>query len=379
MRIALVITELYPGGAERCLASLAEFLQRQGHQVMVLSLWDLPRTPSQRLLVERLESNAIAVRSVHWNHWWETWASLRRLERALRDFRPEIVQSFLFHANVGSAWACRRLDIPLVGGARVTQPSRLRRLLHRWATASMHRLVCVSQGVANHCRLVEHISAEKLMVIPNGIDLPHAEGTPVDLAAWGLPREARVLLYVGRLDPQKGIVELSQRWDELLGQLPEHHVVILGTGPQEQTVQRLTKRSACGARVHLLGWVANPLDWMRSAEMLLLPTRYEGMPNVVMEAMAVGTPVVCFAVEGIAELMGEDEELVAAQIVPRGDFHRFVRAVHRLAADAQLRRRIGAGNRHRIGNHFSLEQQLQKYEQLYLSLLDRLPAPPRDT
>ncbi len=365
MRIALVITELEPGGAEKCFVHLACFLKSRGHEVFVWLLHP-PPTSGRYQLIEQLDIAGISWRSAHFARPWQLLKAVRWLRAELRSFAPDVVQSFLFHANVLSAMAVRKYPWRLFGGARVAQPERWRQLAQRWASKHMQRLVCVSDSVAAHCQQYEKIPTEKLCVIPNGIDLQSLAliGSP----CWtelGLPANARVLLFVGRLTPQKGILDfVSRQATAVLEQLPEHQLVLMGAGEQETVIRRTIEALSVAERVHVVGWQATAVTWMKAAELLLLPARYEGMPNVVLEAMALGKPVVSFDVDGVSELLG-NSAAAQLQLIQPGVWHEFGEALVRLATNSEAQHRCGQENRQRVEQLFQLEQQMIKYEQLY--------------
>jgi glycosyltransferase involved in cell wall biosynthesis len=119
---------------------------------------------------------------------------------------------------------------------------------------------------------------------------------------------------------------------------------------------------ACGDRIAFLGRSDIVNAWMRHSEILIHPARYEGMPNVVLEAMAHGLPVVAFRVEGIAELLGDAAE---AQTGPKEDWSGWVDRVIEIGRDRALRERLGAANRLRAETTFRLEDQLAHYLALW--------------
>ncbi|MCA9131669.1 MAG: glycosyltransferase [Planctomycetales bacterium] len=365
MRIALIITELNPGGAEKCFTNLACFLKQAGHSVAVWQLGPPPREP-KKILTRQLEQHGIAWHSGSARHAWHFPQTVHWLRSEMKAFRPEVVQSFLFHANLAAVLASGSLPCRRFGGARVRQPEPWRQWLQRWAAGRMEKLICVSNSVADHCHLREKIARDRLLVIPNGIALPQSSEPPPSWQQFGLPAGAPVLLFVGRLTAQKGIREFLQRCAaELLAQLPGHHLVLMGDGELAPALEKIRHRCAAGGRIHLIGWQDTPQRWIRASELLLLPARYEGMPNALLEAMAVAKPLVSFDVDGVRELLGEGAA-AEAQIAPAQDFAALTRTLVALASAPRQLQQCGQHNRRRIEQHFQLQQQLERYLHAYV-------------
>ncbi len=368
MRIALTITELHPGGAETCLVNLAGYLQGRGHQVQVWQLW--PDPPSdKRSLTDQLD---------RWGIEWSSGGAIhaRNFPRAamwlrseLRAFQPDVVQAFLFHANLATAYAVGGLGAAFFGGVRVRQPQRIRWWLQRQASRRMHKLICVSHMVAEHCREVEGIPPGLIEVIPNGIDI-RQEFREVSWGQLQLPRENPVILFVGRLDEQKGIEEFLQRADRLLVALPTHQIVLMGDGPLKTRLRHIKDQLSNSDRVHLVGWHPRAIDWMRIAQMLVLPAKYEGMPNVILEAMLAGIPAVTFNVDGVEELLNKSRE----QVVQPGNYDALMAAIVRLGTDAELREQCAQSNLNRVRQEFDLDLQLSHYEALYIQAAHAIQA-----
>jgi len=151
-RLAFVITELEPGGAERCLVELATRLDRSRFSPVVYSLGPAPAEGKQTL-VARLSAAQIPTRFLGFCRMRAYFAAVRRLAELLREQQAEIVQTFLFHANVVGAQAAKAAGVPhVVTGIRVADPRWWRTAVERMATASADRFVCVSQNVADFCR-----------------------------------------------------------------------------------------------------------------------------------------------------------------------------------------------------------------------------------
>lgn len=367
VRLALCVTSLAPGGAERCLAEIAAGLDRTRFRPIVVSLAPLPQK-GQPSVAGRIEQAGVEIHSLNVRGKWQAWSAVSRLTRLLKTHRPHIVQSFLFHANIVSRLAARRASVPrIVCGIRVAE----RR--HRWylwldrlTAGRVDRQVCVSQAVADFSRERGRLPAQQLLVIPNGIDLSRYTGvTPANLTELSLPPGRRTIIHVGRLDPQKRIdwlLDLSPAW---LRQCPQHDLLLVGDGPQRSDLVRQAKRLGIGERVHFVGWRSDVPPLLAASDALVLSSAWEGMPNVVLEAMASGLPMVATDVEGVREALGPDS---AEQIVPLDNPHDFCQKLMAIAGDRKLAARLGERNRARVAAEFSLTGMIAKYEQLYLDL-----------
>ena len=363
MRIDLVITELDDGGAERCCGDLAIYLRGRGHQVRLIVLGPIPQPPRNQLY-GRMVRAGIWMEFIGAEKWYQFPSALWKLRRLVAKDPPEITQSFLWHANVSCAAIYPRWKIPLVGGHRVAELRSSRNAWSRWAATKMKRVVCVSNSLAAWCTQQERIPAEKIIVIPNGIDLGNIALQEV------LPDEMRkqpALLFVGRLHLQKGIDVLMDNAEAILTALPKHHLVIIGYGALRPIVDSWAREFRFRDRVHVLGQRSDVAAWMKQSQLLILPSRFEGMPNAVLEAMALAIPVATLQVEGVSELLGE---LATEQCVTRDDWHAWRDLVIQLGMAPDRCRELGEANQVRVRENFQLDVQLKRYEDLYRSLLE---------
>src|SRR5262249_43446499 len=142
----------------------------------------------------------------------------------------------------------------VVTGIRVADPRWWRTALERTATALADRFVCVSQGVAEFCRQ-RGFSADKLVVIPNGVELSaFRDVQAANLEALGVPEGRRVILYVGRLDKQKGLDRFFRELPAAFHELPDHDLLIIGEGRLRSDLSRYVQEQGVGSRVHFAGW-----------------------------------------------------------------------------------------------------------------------------
>jgi glycosyltransferase involved in cell wall biosynthesis len=299
------------------------------------------------------------------------------LAARLRRQRPHLVQTFLFHANVVGRLAARWAGVPrVVSGIRVAERRArwhlwLDRLTHRWAD----RHVCVSQSVAQFA--AQHgLPADRLVVIPNGIEVgQYPSSKPADLAPLGIPPGSRVVIFVGRLDRQKGLEWLLATTPSWIDRVPGCHLLLVGHGPELRPLQWLRDRLGLTSRVHFALWRPDVAELMAASNLLVLPSRWEGMPNVVLQAMASRLPVVATDVEGVRELLGESAE---AQVVPFGDSPRLAERLVELLTNPAAATALGQENRRRSEQQFSLQAMVSAYESLWQSLAGTTDNPKPD-
>ncbi len=364
MRIDFVVTELFAGGAERCLTELALGVTSAGDTARVFSLGPFPEG-DRAVLLGRLRDGGVECSSGGLRGFRTLPRCYSRLRQWLREGRPDVCQTFLYHGNVLGTWAAAAEGIAVrVGGMRVAESRPLRCLTERRAVRRMTAAVCVSGAVARFARETLAAPDSITRVIPNGVDM--ARFDQADRACWstlGWPRDAEVTIFVGRLHPQKGIDLLQRQIDRIVPLESRRKLLFVGDGPLRGGLEQWARRIGHD-RVQVAGWQADVAPLLRGARLLVLPSRYEGMPNVVLEAMASGLPVVCSRVEGVAELLGDDDR----QTFAAGDDVAMAERVERLYEDAELAASLGRQNRVRAANSFSIETMVASYRGLYREL-----------
>jgi glycosyltransferase involved in cell wall biosynthesis len=364
--LALIITELEVGGAERCLVNLATGLDRDRFAPVVYSLAP-PPAGSASALVDQLRRAEIPLQFVGVRSTWQFGTAVGRLRRLVARQHPQIVQTFLFHANIVGTLACRFRPRPaLVHGMRVADPARWRLLAERRLNGFAERVTCVSRSVADFYVQRAGIPESKIVVIPNGIDVAaYTTAPPLDRAELGVAPGRRLMTFVGRLHAQKGLDWLLELLPGVLSQVPDVDVVLVGRGPERQRLQTAVGSLGLADRVHFAGWRADVPGLLRASCLLVLPSRWEGMPNAVLEAMAAGLPVVSTRVQGVAELLGEAAE---PQTAACGDHQEFAAKLVQVLGDRALADQLGRQNRQRAAERFSLAAMCAAYAQLYESL-----------
>jgi len=319
-------------------------------------------------LVETLERSGVGVRYFGARRTIEFPRVVLSLRRHFAVERPRIVQAFLFHANVAATLAARLSGVPhMVTGIRVDEPHRRWRLalsgsIDRW----VERHVCVSRAACDFSLRRAGLPQGKLVVIPNGVDVDRFAGAPPSsLESLGVRPDRRIITFIGRLDEQKGLAWLVDLMPRIFARLSGHDLLLVGSGPQRALLERLVADRGLSERVHFAGFREDVPGILAASDLLVLPSRWEGMPNVILEAMASGKPVVASDVEGVAEALGEG---ASPQTVPAGDAEGFVHKVLTNVTDARLRALLGEQNQARARDVFGLQAMVDAYERLYQSL-----------
>jgi len=371
-RIVLTTTELRPGGAERCLVDLALGLSPGKYEPLVYVLAPPPPEPQDGLL-NALRRASIPTHFFHARYSVSLPLVVARFRARLRQDQPSLVQSFLYHSHLVSVIAnelWRTAARPrIVAGLRVGGESRFRQAVRRILARRTDAYVCVSDDVAHEFETAGGLPGKKLHVIPTGVDgATYADRShPVFPPSLGIATGRRLLLMLGRAGEQKGSDRLLQGAARLLRDLPQHDLLCVGPGMRSARSQVLPQlnRAGIAERVHACDWFPNVVGLLQVCEILLLPSRWEGFPRVVLEAMAGGLPVVACDVQGVRQALGE---LGRAQIVPAHDFEAFASRVAELAERSD-RIEIGRANAQRVADHFSLARMVAAYERLYDSVL----------
>ena len=343
------------GGAERCLTNLACGLARHNFDCQVYALASRPQIDDLAL---QLEQHEVPVRFLGIESRRQVLRATRLLKQQLNEQRPQLVQSFMFHANVIAQMAVARISPPtrptLIGGLRVADPSRCRMILERRACKRMQHVVCVSQSVAGFAEKRLGLPQNKIGVIANGIDV-----TRFKLPASG---QARTLLFVGRLHKQKGLDWFIPLLPDLFAKHEDLEFHLVGEGPQRDELEGLVQQLGLSDRVRFLGWRRDADQLIASSETVVLPSRWEGMPNVLLEAMAARKPVVACTAEGVNELLGP---LADSQTVPFGASDSMSTLLSKICSSSEQRDELARENRRRVEQHFSLESVIAQYAETY--------------
>lgn len=373
MRVLHVITSLADGGAEAVLTRLVAHDTADSHHVVSLTDMGKYGSPLRQAgaTVTALEMprGRTTLRGLH---------GLYKLWRAVRAWRPDVVQTWMYHADLLGGLAGRLAGPPVVWGIRNTtleagrssaatvRVARLCARLSRWLPTRI--VACAQAAVRVHAAL--GYDAGRMVVIPNGYDLarlaPDPEARARLRAEWDVPDDLPLVGMVARLDPQKDHVNLLRALTQLVRSGFDFRIVLVGDGPlaARATLAAGIEDAGLDEHVCLLGTRMDIPDIMNALDVHVLSSAYgEAFPNVLAEAMACGTPCVTTDVGDAAAIVGEtgwvvpprDAQALAAALAAALDTWR--------AGDEWRARQQCA--RDRIGNQFGLDKMVEQYRAVW--------------
>lgn len=368
MRIFLFITKSEQGGAQTHVVQLSEFFVARGDTVAIMS------APGGWLETEVVRCGAVFLANPYLQNTTNPlrlWNAHKTFLHAINQFHPDIVACHSTIAGLIGRLSLRK-KIPTVFTAHgwgFTQGTPfLRRLtlpfLERLAGMFTDKIICVSQ---NDLRLAEQkhiISTQKLALIHNGVAVPDSRPDPFSQKNNNNPVR---IIFVGRLAAPKEPLRLLEVFRNLPVNMQQMcSLNIVGNGPQHELLKRFIDENNLKNTVRLLGDIphAQVVSYLQSADIFILPTRWEGFPYTILEAMACGLPVIATDVGGISEAIQK-----TGILIPKENTQALTNALTCLIQNSVERKRLGEAGFKRVQEQFSLDGMCQKTLQVYESIL----------
>jgi glycosyltransferase involved in cell wall biosynthesis len=365
-RVTYVIGALGKGGAEYQLVELLRGLDRTRFAPTVVSLSRGDHWAGS------IREVGVPLHELAQRHGFEV-GRLRGLRAILRTSRPHLLHTILWSGNVYGRLAAVGLGIPVILAAERNVIRRppwqvgLERILDRWTTAYLVNAAAVADEMCQRGGLPR----AKMHLVQNGIDLTrlpaYDEERGLARGRLGFAPGRRLVVQVGRLAPQKDQATFLRAVARLAPQVPDVDFLIAGDGPLRPELERRAQELGIAERVRFLGLRHDVPSLLAGADVLALTSRWEGLPNAVIEAMATGAAVVATDVGGCAELVGDGE---AGHLVPVGDDEAVARTLRRLLDDEGERLRCVRAARRRVEAELTTQHMVGRTEALYGRLLE---------
>lgn len=365
-RIVVLVSSMGRGGAERVAANLCNAWVAQGREVWLVATYlgdrgvTFPLDEGVRLLF--LSDLAAVPGSFQRGSLWK----LLTLRRWLAKVRPQVVVSFLPNVNVLAVAATRGLGLPLIvceradpaAGVEMSWPLHVA----RWV---LYPLACAVTVQTTHAasRLRQRLPlCRKLVVIPNPLPrrLVATEARAPSAMGSGL------VIAVGRLSAEKGFDRLLHAFHAAFGDSPQWRLEIWGDGPLREPLRRLADTLGLKDRAVLPGATDDPWAEMSRAQIFALTSAYEGFPNAMLEAMALGVATISFDCNSGPRDLTDGGRV--GVLVPPGDVAAMARQMRALADDPSRRRSLGVDGSAYVRRAFSEDAVLGRWDALFATV-----------
>jgi len=364
VRILFVVNRLIPGGAEKMIVASFNSLPRDRYEVWLLTFFPEKEKSFSDRVQDRARWRVIPFTSYFsFRFWHELGVFLRRNEF---DIAISTLYFSSFVMRLARIFAPRTKCIVREANVFEGGKSRRQQFMDRILSRITHRYIAVSENVRSSMA-AGGIPFQKISVLPNGIAAEWFEAAPAGRREamrqdLGIPLHAKVFITVGELrSPKKGIPDLLAAMALVFKKHPDAYLLLVGEGQFPVAPEH-------GRRILFLGnktRTGEVRELLSLADVFVLPSLWEGFPNVLLEAMASGLPSVCTAVGGVPEILTEDTGF----LVRPGDTEALAENMSRLLANDALRGRMGAAAQNRARG-FSWEAYIEGLERVIAGVSD---------
>ncbi|MBI5740379.1 MAG: glycosyltransferase [Nitrospirae bacterium] len=364
IKVCYIIGQLGKGGAERQLYELVKGLDRERFHPVVISLSQggLWKDEIQKLNVQVIELQ----RKKNWE-----FSRLLKLFRLLKSVKPDIVHTFMFSANSYGRVAAVLCRVPVIIASERCERNKYemgkyQNYIDRLLALFSQGIICNSRGVALTLINKYSFASRKIMVVHNGINADNF--FKQDCIGGTDKRAQKIIVTVGRLYHQKNHRLFLEAAKIVLKKSEDKEIkfLIIGKGPLQEELENYAESLGIRGNVIFAGERNDIPEVLHDADIFVMTSLYEGMPNAVMEAMAAGLPVVASDVGGSNELVVDGE---TGFLCPCDNAALIAERVIHLLADPQNSSVMGERGRERILRDFTLQKMVDDTQGIYIKLL----------
>jgi glycosyltransferase involved in cell wall biosynthesis len=378
LRILQFITPAGFYGAERWVLAMANNINRDG---VICDLAVTRESPDQDLSVAEYYPQD-KDQQVHYldMHGRFDFRVVSKLCEVIRNRQIDVIHTHGYKSDILGLLAAKRTGIACVStphgfsgdvGFKLATFIRIGTYMLRY----FDRVVPLSEELMDDMKRFK-VPESKTSFIRNGVDL-----TEIDAALAGLPKdrvmneEARVIGFIGQMIPRKGIPDLISVFDQLHQQAPDLRLQLLGDGSQRQELEHQASGVASANAIEFLGFRSDRLELLSNFSLFVMTSSLEGIPRCMMEAMAVGVPVVAYDIPGVDQLV---EHGKTGLLAPFGDKAALAACCKQVLDDTELAGTLSRNAREMVNKRYSAARMANEYEALFRSLTDKEKTDPAE-
>lgn len=289
------------------------------------------------------------------------WGRVRQMAKLFRDGHFDVVHTHNTHPHINGSIAARLAGVPVVVNTRHGQRAGhgwKSRTQFRWASHLVNKIIAVSDDAAQLCVTSDGVSQRKVLRIWNGID--------VDDFKFSGPVQAPIAISVARLSAEKDFPSLLQAIHIAVSQVPDLKLKLVGDGPERGKLERLAHELDLSKHVEFLGDRNDVPKLLAQAGFFVTASLTEGISLTLLEAMAVGLPVIATSVGGNSEIV---EDPRTGRLVPPANPQALAAAIVAMCQQPETWQALGQAGRARVEEHFEVRRMVADYERLYRDLL----------
>lgn len=355
-RLVLVLPSAQAGGAEKVFLNLARSLGRDIFDVHLVIID--PTGPYLDLVPSDVVLHGLKYKRVG--------RAIARLTAVLRNLSPDVVLSSIGHLNLALLLTkpflprktkvfVRESNIPTISFSSGGK-NRLLRIAYPILYPHADGIICPGEAIKRDLNRNFGLNDEKMVVIPNPVS-PDEIRSRINAGHVSFQRGKNNLLAAGSLTRQKGFDLLVEAMARVAEKRPDVHLTILGEGPERKNIEQLIHSHHLSNQITLAGLQKNPFPYFHQADLFILSSRWEGLPNVVLESLACGTPVVAFDCPGsVREIIDDPSQ---GTLVPSGNINRLAAAI-----EQSLDRGLNADKKSLLPSRFEAKTVIHQYERL---------------
>jgi len=363
--ILYIITSTNVGGTERALLELIKRIDRTRFDILVCSL------KKEGAFAEKIKQETDGFYCLELSESGGIKALLNFLPALISLFllirctKPDIIHSFLFRANIIARLAGRMAGVKkIISSIRVIEADKpFKHFLDRITSSLVTVYTAVSEAARNFTIQQTGLSPDKIITIQNGIDCSLAERT---FSGEFKTNKAKVNIGLfGRLDKQKGHLVIINAIKKLISKEKEMQVFFFGEGSDGDNLREIVMQKGLSEYINFMGSTDNIYSCILQMDIIVIPSLWEGLPNILLESMVLGRPVIASRIDGITEVVTNN---INALLFNPGDEGELSEAVQRLICDRNFADKLGTNARKHVVNNFPIEKSVQKTTELYFDL-----------